>query len=1349
MTVGDPSRDAPYPGLRSFRRSEFAIFFGRTGHVADMLAKLARHGFLCVTGPSGCGKSSLARTGLFNSLEAGFLPGRGSDWIFCDMHPETDPLDRLCDALATAIVLGESGAGAPDPDHEQTEDIGHLATLFQNHIAERSSDLTGALDKVRLIGGRPIMILIDQFEEIFRYAQDDPEAASRFVDVLLRTSAARGDVYVVITIRTDELAKCARYAGLARAINESQFLTPTLDRFQMQEAIEGPAVLHDATIDPRLSAWMLNGLEEQLDKLPLMQHALRILYRKARDRQPTGHVTIALEDFFEAFDIPQGTSIAGAGSHDALRMSLSHRLDTLYRRMPSADRRIARGLFCALTTTESRDRDIRRPVRLGEAQAVLDCGFEDLVRVIEVFREGSEGYLRIVGEHDGIDAGDTVDVSHECVLRLWRSLQEKWLPEEERAAEDIRFLAKRALEREENLRGGPLEKLLGSGLLSGPTLDRYSRWWKTRRPNAAWAARYLDRGAAGAAATGGTFARIERFVADSRRFLTYKRVGLATVALVMVGLVALTVTLQTNKRIASAEAERDRAKAQARQEIAERLASLNPSPRAAAPVAVARDATEVLAQVLAEAVPREPLARATTVRALNFTHELRRLDLGPGAARQVYAADFLPGGTEVAVLARDLTLTIWDTRAQAGAPRTVQLAEVQTDSAARNARAMAVGPDGTVAVGTERGALLLAEGLSGGAAPRLGELYPGRARFGARDTIGKIAFSRDGATLAASSLTGHVHLWQRGPDGAWGAHRILTTRALLSNDPADRARPSDGQEVLSDNGLAAWSVALDADGARGAVGLGDGRVCVFATRTDAAACRSGAHDAPVKALAFSPDATTLVSGGNDDTLRIWSLAPWRPGLEMPQPDLSPAVLWHESDLWDVAYDDTGKLVATATWDGTVQVYRTDRWRPLRTLRGHEQTLRTVAFAPGGSEILTGSLDHTARLWSPFTSRLSDYGLAAQTWLGRETPGILSSVALGRDAGWVAATDRRTIWLKSRGGPLAVLAPAPGVSKGAPPDEGGRLVLTGAPAEATAQAGPPSALAAPEGRDILLAAMRGPEVHAWERGEDGAWHGRVITLDGAAGNLSRRLIAVAADGARYAVEVLAPDVRGFLVCAVDAALCGTAPGAHIAYIGFAADAPAPDACRARASPTALALSDDGRLLAAGGDDCTVRLHDVAAPDDAPRLMDRHVGNITALDISADGSMVAAASADWTGSLWTPATGAVVRLTGSAVQQGHRSAVDAIHFAPSGRHAVTVSADERMIVWDAATGEPFLEYAGFEQSLNALDVKPSAAGVRIATGNNTGDIIVQPFFDDSRALLDHARGTLDAVLGAAPP
>src|SRR5258707_13856973 len=74
------SLDGPYPGLRSFRRDETHIFFGREGTISEMVDRLAAHRFLTVTGLSGSGKSSLVKTGLLDALDRGLLVEAGSDW---------------------------------------------------------------------------------------------------------------------------------------------------------------------------------------------------------------------------------------------------------------------------------------------------------------------------------------------------------------------------------------------------------------------------------------------------------------------------------------------------------------------------------------------------------------------------------------------------------------------------------------------------------------------------------------------------------------------------------------------------------------------------------------------------------------------------------------------------------------------------------------------------------------------------------------------------------------------------------------------------------------------------------------------------------------------------------------------------------------------------------------------------------------------------------------------------------------------------------------------------------------------------------------------------------------------
>src|SRR5689334_2432020 len=136
-----------------------------------MIVKLSKSHFLCITGSSGCGKTSLARTGLMNHLEAGFLAGRGSDWIFCDLHPGDRPIDNLFGELAKAIVAEASPAGGDGA----SERANQIREFLKNHIItqRRTSDLNKALDLIAGLDERPIMILVDQFEELFRYARSD------------------------------------------------------------------------------------------------------------------------------------------------------------------------------------------------------------------------------------------------------------------------------------------------------------------------------------------------------------------------------------------------------------------------------------------------------------------------------------------------------------------------------------------------------------------------------------------------------------------------------------------------------------------------------------------------------------------------------------------------------------------------------------------------------------------------------------------------------------------------------------------------------------------------------------------------------------------------------------------------------------------------------------------------------------------------------------------------------------------------------------------------------------------------------------------------------------------------
>lgn len=262
----------PYPGLRPFNRDEADIFFGREKQVNQLLDKLGTSRFLAVVGPSGCGKSSLIRAGLIPYLEAGFMAGAGSQWRIAEMRPGDRPLLALAKALLKPETMGAEWGGGADA-------VPFLAADLRRGPLALAESMRGK----PLPPGTNLLILVDQFEEIFRMeGRLDPDEGNKFVDLLLETlreAGKRGEgkdlpAHLIITMRSDFLGDCALFRGLPEAITDKLYLTPRLTREQTEAAIVGPARVCGGEVDPALANRLLNEIGSDPDQLPVLQHAL-------------------------------------------------------------------------------------------------------------------------------------------------------------------------------------------------------------------------------------------------------------------------------------------------------------------------------------------------------------------------------------------------------------------------------------------------------------------------------------------------------------------------------------------------------------------------------------------------------------------------------------------------------------------------------------------------------------------------------------------------------------------------------------------------------------------------------------------------------------------------------------------------------------------------------------------------------------------------------------------------------------------------------------------------------------------------------------------------------------------
>lgn len=467
----------PYPGLRPFRRDESDLFFGREGSVDVLVDKLAATRFLAVLGSSGSGKSSLVRTGLLDALELGLSPRMGSSWRLADMRPGERPMRSLAAALL-------QGAGA-EVDAE----------LLADFLARGPRSLVTWCADGNLPAGANLLLLVDQFEELFRFDQyAGREEAEAFVALLLQSASERDSrIHVVITMRSEFLGSCALLPGLAERINEGMYLTSRMTRDQCREAIEGPAAVIGFRLEPALVNRLLNDLSDfapwedpadgnqlarisrRADQLPLMQHVLNRLWLRS---DQGAAVVLRLADY---------EAIGGLGG--ALD---EHGAEILRTLGPGRESQVE-AVFRALVTGSSLANAVRRPAPFEELVAVCGGDASAARRIVDEFRSDQCNFLQ-PPPGVALEPSTIVDITHESLIRQWRVLA-TWLLAEAKAAGHWEQLAQ----------GAHRHAAGQADLLHGLDLANASAWWDEEAPTPEWAARY-----------GGQFAQTRAYLQDSR-----------------------------------------------------------------------------------------------------------------------------------------------------------------------------------------------------------------------------------------------------------------------------------------------------------------------------------------------------------------------------------------------------------------------------------------------------------------------------------------------------------------------------------------------------------------------------------------------------------------------------------------------------------------------------------------------------------------------------------------------------------------------------------------------------------------------------------------------------------------
>jgi hypothetical protein len=490
----------PYPGLRPFDHGDEDYFFGREAQTRALREKLKVSRLIAVVGRSGCGKSSLVRAGIVPLLDRERSANGAPNWRIATFRPQGQPLKQLADELLRLKAEGRSA----EPETAETTAL--RRSRMDAMLRRNSLGLVDAARELNLSPTTGLLIIVDQFEEIFRFdgaGGSDSDEATAFVRLLLATiSADSPRIYVILTMRLDFLGDCARFQGLPEALSEGQFLVPNLSRVERRAAIEEPAKKCGAAVSPAVTQRLLNEIGEDPDRLPVLQHVLMRTWQAAKGSRD---ITLAHYD-----------------STGGVENAISRHADEVYDGLPSDQhRRIAEHMFKAISELDRRGRAIRRPLPLGEIGRVADAHADSVMRVIDTFRAPECCFLMPPAEVP-LSQSALIDISHESLLRGWRKLTgdrpgEGWLLEEDRDGRTYHNLVEAAKTFAED----------ASAVLSPTQARARSAWWAALHPNAAWAERYE-----------GGFEQVQRLLAASaRRANVHRAKRLITLGVVAMSLI--------------------------------------------------------------------------------------------------------------------------------------------------------------------------------------------------------------------------------------------------------------------------------------------------------------------------------------------------------------------------------------------------------------------------------------------------------------------------------------------------------------------------------------------------------------------------------------------------------------------------------------------------------------------------------------------------------------------------------------------------------------------------------------------------------------------------------------------